>query len=296
MLVYMRVQYAQESVAINEKSEELSAKQKERGEAMQRAGSISRSEYSQLVSQYSSDHYNLVNAQSTLNSYELQLKQLLELPASTQMLLAETEINEDALMETLPTMDEVYQRALDNRPEIAAAKKNIEAADLTVDKAKAGYYPTIGLSAGSSISHSSAGSVSVAEQIKQGWNNSVGININVPIVDGRSAKSSVEKAKIQKAEKELQLQEDEKTLRKTIESLWMDAYASQQQFVAAKDKLTYAQESYDLVSEQFNVGVKHATDLLQAQQSLLSAQQEMIQTKYMAQYSINMLKYYQGTL
>lgn len=54
------------------------------------------------------------------------------------------------------------------------------------------------------------------------------------------------------------------------------------------------QASYNLVEEQFNVGYKTATEMLTERANMLSATQTYMQAKYMAIYSINMLKFYQG--
>lgn len=299
MLVFMRVQYAEEQVKVCESTLEVSQKQLERGEAMNKVGAMSKSDYAALVSQHASDQYNLISAQANLQNYQLQLKQLLELSADIEMALTSPEITDEEILVPLPSKNEVYNAALSSRPEIQSAELSIQSAELSIASAKSGYMPSIGLSASSSTSLSYANggtNVAAATQIKEGWNNSVGLNISIPLVDGRQAKSAVEKAKIQKEQEELSLLEAQKNLRKSIESLWLDAQSSQLQYTAAKAKQEAAEESYNLIQEQFNVGSKHATELLQAKETLLSAQQALIQAKYMARYSINMLKYYQGTL
>ena len=65
---FLQILYAQESVKINEETVALSKLQCERGKALLEAGSISQSDYAQLESQYSSDKYQLVLSQTTLES------------------------------------------------------------------------------------------------------------------------------------------------------------------------------------------------------------------------------------
>jgi len=292
MLLYMRVQYAAEGVRVGEKTVEVSESLKERADAMYKAGAISKSEQAQVESQWATDRYNLVSAESNYRSYLLQLKQTLELRSSYPLLLATQEATDEEILAPLPTCESIYQAALSSRPEIQAGQLSVESADIAISKSKSGYMPTISLNAGSSVSLSSAGNVAAAEQIKQGWNNQVGLSIQVPLVDGRQTKSSVEKAKLQKETAEISLLEQQKQLYKTIESLWLDAESAQLQYVAAKAKCQSADESYRLIQEQFRVGAKHATDLASAQQTYLQAEQELLQSKYMAIYSRNMLAYY----
>ena len=58
-----------------------------------------------------------------------------------------------------------------------------------------------------------------------------------------------------------------------------------------------AQDSYELLSEQFRVGLKNTIELMTGKDKLLQAQQNELQSKYLTIYNINMLHFYQdGTL
>lgn len=81
----MQCLYAADAVRINRSTAEASKAQRDRAEEMLRAGSISRVDFAQLQSQYSSDEYQVVVASSTLDNYKLQLKQLLELDIMEEM-------------------------------------------------------------------------------------------------------------------------------------------------------------------------------------------------------------------
>jgi len=53
--------------------------------------------------------------------------------------------------------------------------------------------------------------------------------------------------------------------------------------------------SYELASEQFKAGMKNTVELLTQKNTLLSAQQQKLQTKYMALLNQKILEFYQGT-
>lgn len=130
--------------------------------------------------------------------------------------------------------------------------------------------------------------------MKQNWNNSLGITISIPIFNNRQTKSAVEKAKIQKMTSELSLLDEQKNLYKTIEGLWLDANSAQQQYIAAQEKLKSTQTSYELLQEQFNLGMKNTVELLTEKNNMLSAQQETLQAKYMALLNAQLLRFYEG--
>ena len=185
-------------------------------------------------------------------------------------------------------------RALALRPEIESGKLSIEAAELNIKVARAGYIPSISLTAGIGSSNANGNDFTFSEQIKQNWNNSMGITLSIPLFDRRQTKSAVNKAKLQKQTSQLDLMDQQKELYRTIESYWLDASSAQQQYAAATLQVESAQASYDLVSEQFNAGMKNTVDLLTEKNNLLNAQQAQLQAKYMALLNAGLLRFYQG--
>lgn len=291
---YLQILYATESVHINEQTLQVSEEQYNRGKVLTETGSLSVSDLAQLKSQVSTDRYLLVNSQTSLQDYKLQLKQLLEIQSTEEMVLSPTVPAEINILAPLPDLIQAYQKAAMLRPKILAERKNVESAQLGVKIAKAGYLPSLSLSAGIGTSHANGNDFRFSEQIKQNWNNSLGLSVSIPIFNNRQTKSAVQKAHIEKLGAELQLKEEEKQLYKTIETLWHDVRKAQQQYTAAKEKQESALASYQLINEQFNLGMKNTVELLTEKNNLASACQEMLQAKYMALLSYILLDYYQG--
>lgn len=292
--IYVQILYAAESVKINEGTVQLSKAQRDRGKELLDAGSISKSEFAQLEAQVSSDQYQLVVAQSTLQDYKLQLKQLLELSGEEEMDVYTPVLSDDKVLVPLPNKNDVYLAALAIRPEIKASQLSVEASETSIAIAKSGYLPSVSLSAGIGTTHTSGSDFTFGEQVKNGWNNSIGLSISVPIFNNRQTKSAVQQAKLQHETSQLTLLEDQKTLYKTIEGLWLDANNAQQQYAAAKEKLQSARVSYELVCAQFDESMVNTVELLTEKNNLMQAQQEHLQAKYMAILNAQLLKFYQG--
>jgi len=285
----VQILYAAEAVKVNENTLAVSQAERDRGQQLLEAGSIAKSDLAQLDAQVSTDKYQLVTAQATLQDYKLQLKQLLELDGEKEMNLYLPSLGDENVLIPLPTKTDVYQAALTFRPEIESGKLNLD-----ISIAKAGYIPTLSLSAGIGTTNANGNDFSFSEQVKNNWNNSLGLTVSIPIFTNRQTKSAVQKARLQKQTSELDLQDQQKTLYKTIESLWLDANSAQQQYVAAAEKLRSTQTSYDLIQEQFNLGMKNTVELLTEKNNLLNAQQETLQAKYMAILNAQLLRFYQG--
>ena len=292
--IYVQILYAAEAVKVNAATLDVSRAECERARALLAAGSIARSDLAQLEAQVSTDKYQLVTAQATLQDYKLQLKQLLELDGEKEMTLYIPTLGDENVLSPLPSKTDVYRSALTLRPEIEAGRLNVKASELDIDIARSGYIPTISLSAGIGSTNTNGNDFTFGEQIKQNWNNSLGVTVSVPIFNNRQTKSAVQKAKIQKQNSELDLLDNQKNLYKTIEGLWLDANSAQQRYVAAIEKLRSTQTSYDLIQEQFNLGMKNTVELLTEKNNLLNAQQETLQAKYMAILNTQLLKFYQG--
>ena len=292
--LFIQILYADESISINKGTLEVSEATYKRGEELFKEGSISKADLAQLEAQVSNDKYQVVSAESSLRDYKLQLKQLLELDGTEEMDLVMPQFEYEDIMRLLPNQTDIYQTALSIRPEIQSGKLSIENAKLGISAAKAGYYPTISLSASSSSMTNNASTNNWAQQMKYGWNNMISINLSIPIFDNRQNKSNVQKARLQYNTSQLDLINKQKELYSTIEGLWLDALNAQQQYAAAETKVKSSQTSFDMVNEQFNLGMKNTVELLTEKNNLLSAKQELVQAKYMAILSRTLLNFYAG--
>lgn len=291
---YMQCLYAAEAVTVNRSTADASKARRDRAEAMWQAGSISKVDFAQLESQYVSDEYQVVAASASLDNYKLQLKQLLELDITEEMNLAAPAIQESEVLSALPAKAEIYATALDAMPEIKRGELAVESAELGIRQARAGFFPSVSLSAGIGTGHMSGGSFESGSQVWNRFNENVGLSVSIPIFSNRKNRTAVNKARIAVSNSLLERQSLEKELLREVESAYLDAVSAQSQYTAAREKQRYAQQSYDLTDEQFRVGMKNTVELITAQNELTAARQEVLQAKYMALLNIELLDIYQG--
>jgi outer membrane protein len=292
--IYVQILYAAETIKTDEGLLKVSEASLSRAQQMFKAGSLNKADVAQLESQASTDRYQLVTDQTTLADYKLQLKQLLELDGDEEMNISMPDLDKMTVLEPLPTKSDVYMAALSQRPEIESKKLSIEQSDLNIKIAKSAYLPTVSLNAGANTYNMSGSDYSFFKQLKNQWSNTVGLSVSIPIYDKRQTKSAVERAQLAKQTSLLDLQDEQKSLYKTIEGYWLDANSAQQRYVAAKEKCKSAQTSFDLINEQFRLGLKNIVELLTQKNTLSTSEQEMLQAKYMAILNTQLLKYYQG--
>ena len=301
---YMQCLYAAEAVTVNRSNAEASKAQRDRAEEMWRAGSISRVDFAQLESQWKSDEYQVVSAQTSYDEYLLQLKQLLELDIMDEMNLAGPDVSEDQILSILPPKSDIYEAALDAMPEVERGTLSVQAAELEIKQARAGFFPSISLSAGVGTSFMTATGAGTATGSTPGyvsgnqyWNNfheNIGLTLSVPIYSNRSNRTALNKARLSAENTRLEQQSIEKDLLKEVESAYLGAVSNQSRYIAALQQEDYARQSYDLTYEQFSLGVKNTVELITAQNELASAQQEVLQSKYMTLLNLELLDIYQG--
>jgi len=292
---YVQILYAAESINIDSATVEVSKFQFERGNNMLKAGSISKVDLAQLESQYSSDKYLLVVAKNALETQKLTLKQLLELTVTDQLNIAVPTLNEIDILKPLPTLQRIYETSINVMPQLKSSKLNIEVSGLETEKAKAGYLPKINLNASAGTNHSTAlaSTFNFGQQLQNGLNEAIGISVSIPIFTNRSTKSTVEIDRLNEKTAELNLQDAEKSLLTQIESSYQDALSAQSQYVAATEKVKALQTSYDLIEQQFNLGLKNTLELMTEKNNLLAAKQSMLQAKYLSIMNVQMLNLYQ---
>lgn len=292
--IYSQILYLAENVKVSEQMLETSLKNEERGQEMVNVGKMSKADLAQLSAQRANDEYSIVEAKSQLMNYKLQLKQLLEITDNEQFDVAIPEIGDDQVLAQIPEMQTVYEQALLSRPEIERLQLAIKSSDVSVSIAKAGWMPSVNLTGGITTSTNSLSGTDWGSQIKSNVNTSLGVGVTMPIYDGRSTKTAVNKAKISQLQAQLNLQDQQKTLYSDIQQYWLNAWTNQQKYQAAKSSVESAQQSYDLLSEQFRLGLKNIVELMTGKDNLLSAQQNQLQSKYLALYNQQMLEFYQS--
>lgn len=291
---FVQVLYANETVKINQNTVEVSLVQRDRARGLFEAGALSQADMAQMESQYTSDKYQLVLAQTALENARLDLKQLLELEITDQMEPVIPELKDSAFMAMLPSKEMIYLTSLEVMPEVKYNKLSIEVAGIEKQKAWAGYLPSLNLSAGLGTSHTSGTAWGFGNQMKHNWSENIGLTLSIPIFSNRSNRTAVNLAKLGIENAELNYDGVRKDLLKSIETVYQDAVSAQDRYRSATENLKAVQLSFDLISQQFALGMKNTLEMITEKNNYLIAQQEVVQAKYMAILNRQLLNFYQG--
>ncbi|MFI3316451.1 MAG: TolC family protein [Rikenellaceae bacterium] len=294
--LYVEILYAIEQIEVAKSSLELSEKSQERGEAFLEVGSINQADYAQLESATASSKYDIVVAETQLSSLYIALKQLLEISGEAEFSIKEIELSDDLLLSQIPTTAQIYEVALDMRPEIQSSKLYIESAELDQTIAQAGFLPRLSLTAGTGVNHSSSSSYAFSSQMRNNFSTSAGLNLSIPIFSGYANRTNVAIAKNNVKSAELSLTESEKDLYQTIETLRNNAANAQAIYSVSEYLLQANLKSLELTTEQYNVGQKSIIELLTEQDNYNQTCQNYLINKYQLVLNKALLNYYKTNI
>lgn len=291
-MLFIQTLYTKENVQVQKATLESARLIESRGQEMYEVGKMSKADLMQLTAQRAQDEYNVVQAESQVKNYKRQLKALLQITSNDDFDIAGIETSDDMALSPIPPLSSVYEEALANRPELKSVQLSIESSDVSKKIAKAQRLPSVGFNASVGTNTSSQSDNAWGNQLKANMGVTGGVNISVPIIDQRQSRTAINKAEISRQQALLDLRDKQTSLYSTIENYWIQAENNQSQYKAAKVSTESARTSYELLTEQFTLGLKNIAQLQDGKNRLLSSQQSELQAKYMTILNQKMLKFY----
>ena len=289
--VYFNILYARESIGIYEEAVKVSEAQADRARQLMEAGRMSRPDYMRLQSQYEQDRYALANAHATYDTRRMELKRLLELGIDTDITPVAADWTSEQVLAGLPPVDESYRLAVETDLRLRSLELESESSGLDIAIAKAGRLPKISLNAGVGTGYYAPGA-SFGTAMKQGWNESIGLTLSIPIFDNKKTKTAVALARVAQTEAMLDIEQRHTELAQLVESSYIDTRSAQSRYSAAETQLESARLTDELTNEQFNLGYVNTVELMTAHNSYIEARHTLLQAKYMAMLGRKMIEFY----
>ncbi len=295
---YMNLLAAQENLRTAHASVELSTAEFEHYGKLFEAGSITKKDLTQSQSNVLQKQVAELSAQLSVNTAKTTLRQLLELPESEEfdVTAPETAITNPDSIEALPALAELQGAVKETHPGLKSDSISIRAAKKNTEVAGKGSSITVTLGANSSTGLQAWESGAYGDQLKYGWQNSISLGINIPIIDGGTTENKVLLAQVNETQSQLALQETLKSLENNIEKLYLNAVSADMQWKAAILQVEAETEALQVAEEQRNAGALTYTDYLTQKNNLEKAQVTLVNAKYTSLLARKLLDLYQGKL
>lgn len=292
--LYVQILYTKEALKVNRELLEQDRTLYSRGEELLKQGQIARYELLELQTQVANGEYDIVNTETQIEQFKLQLTDLINYYEDAPFDVADVSLSDQQAFASIPSTQYVYDKALTVRPEVRDADISIDQAELNYTIAKAGYLPTVSMNAGLGSNHSSANRSDYFEQMKRSFDASLGLSVSVPILDNRRTKAAVQRADISRTLAKIDRDDVEYELYNKIANYRLQAVNNQQKFQSGLTRLKYNKENYAAIYEKARIGTMNIVETFNARTSLLNAQQDVLQSKYLTIYNIQMLRLYSG--
>jgi outer membrane protein len=292
---YLQVLYAEEQVKNSNNQITSTTEQLNLAGERAKLGQISNSDYLQVKSQLATEKQTLAIAQSQLAINRITLMQLMELHQTTDFQIEHPNLDSLINQKRIPDPTEVYQTALGIKPEVKNAELLKTSSQISVELAKANFFPNISMNAGLSTlySSSSAGS-SFGDQVKNNIAPAIGLSASIPIYLNKQVRTNVAIAKKNTNNAEFDELNVKNQLRKAIEQACQDVTSSQIEFEASTEAYNAVKESFDVASEKFFQGLMNSVDFLVQKTSFIAEESSFLQSKYRLIFSYKVLDFYTG--
>ena len=295
---YMNLLAAQENLRTAHASVELSTAEFEHYGKLYEAGSITKKDLTQSQSNVLQKQVAELTAQLNVNTAKTTLRQLLELPESEEIEIVapETSISSPDSLDALPALSDLQKNIRDQHPGLKSDSVSVRAAKKNTEVAGKGSSITVTLGANSSTGLQAWESGAYGDQLKYGWQNSISLGINIPIIDGGATENKVLLAQVSETQSQLSLQETAKSLENNVEKLYLNAVSADLQWKAALLQVEAETEALAVAEEQRNAGALTYTDYLTQKNNLEKAQVTLTNAKYTSLLARKLLDLYQGSL
>ncbi|MFA6027131.1 MAG: TolC family protein, partial [Ignavibacteriaceae bacterium] len=191
-----------------------------------------------------------------------------------------------------PNLKSLVEKALTNRSDFKSAKLDYQGAIDGITIAKAGHLPSL------SNYYSYDSKVNSLNQIFKSYSTSVGLSLNIPIFSGFSVENRVQQAQVEAKNKELDVNDLERLIKKEMQKTYLDLQASEKRLDVSKNNVTAAEENRKIEQEKYALGATMLLNVLIANSdytnaltNYVNAQFEYVKLKEQLEYSLGILDY-----
>lgn len=296
---YMQILYNQEIAAVAQRQIEIDSMQVVRLQALVDNGKASVSQLSQQKATLANSRLTATQAGNTLKLSVLTLTQLLELPSPEGFsVVSPTEQQMRQIGEmALADPEQVYTEALSFKPEIRSEQLRLQGAEHSINIAKAGYYPKLNFSAGLGSNYyttSNFDSDAFGKQLKNNFSQFIGLNLNIPIFNRFSVRNEVRRAKADRENQELTLDNTKKTLYKEIQQVYYNTLNAQTKEKASQEAMLSSKDAFELTQAKYENGKAGITEFNEAKNNYLKSESDLVQARYENLYQHVLLEFYRG--
>ncbi len=131
-------------------------------------------------------------------------------------------------------------------------------------------------------------------QLSDNFSQIFGLNLSIPILNGRQLRSNYERSKLNITTLQLQKMQDDQNLKQNIFQAYNSVLIALEKFTASKKSVDASQLTYDYAKKRFDVGMLNTFDLITTQNNLLTAKLQYTINRFDYVFKMKVLEFYKG--
>jgi len=136
--------------------------------------------------------------------------------------------------------------------------------------------------------------LSYLDQIDQNFGQGLGLNINIPIYQNGRVRLSVERARLNLINSQLQQNQTQQQLKNDIQTAIANARAARRQLEAAQRTFDATKIAFENIEKRHQLGAVNTLDLTTARNNLDIAENDLSVAKYDYLFKLKILDFYEG--
>lgn len=186
---------------------------------------------------------------------------------------------------------DLQKRAIETRSEMKSLELQKDIAEKNVQYVKGLYWPNLALSAVYTAADQSPTSPTFNQESMFG-----GVTLTYPFFEGGLRRAEVSQARSQLRQAELLVKDTAKSVSVEVENAWLELLTQRGIRKSLQDQLAFATDNFNAITRQFNFGLASSLDVIDANNLLVTSQQQMANAEYGYQLAIFRLKRATGVI
>lgn len=306
---YLDILFNKENLKVQQGQLAYDETQLKRTEELVNSGSLPRGDLLDMKATIAADNQKVVVAENALLISRLSLAQLLQLEDFQNFDIADVDIAATPSPVMAETSEAIVEKAKQVRVEIKIAQTNLDLAQRDIKIARGALQPslTFGYNFGTNASYTDrivgvdgsgtpiiASPLPVFEQFSNNKGHNFGLQLNVPIFNGFSAKNNVQRSKVDYERTKNAFDQANLDLETNVYKAITDAKGALKTYESTISTLEARQEAFNYAKEKYAVGLMNAFDFNQAQTIFSASQSDAIRAKYDYIFKMKVVELYFG--
>ncbi len=265
---------ALDKLAISEEAVKRGEEQFKLANSRYEVGSASKSDVLKAQVQYGNDKLGLLAAQNNVKISKALLAYYIGVDVNS-----EVEFSDQVTPRKYDGSElEALKLGMSNHPGLLAAEQILVSSKNDVRSTYGQYLPSLSLDLGKSWSAGSWSRVSELNSEDSRW--TFGASLNIPIFDGFSRKSNVTRAKVSLNNARAAYYYSQNNIALGIKEAYLEIQRANQALGVAEENVSAAREDMSLIQEKYNLGAATILELLDAQVSLITAENNKVEADF----------------